>query len=86
MEASGLFHFDDGTQIDGPGPERADYETFLSFSDPDGNGWLVQEVPSRADEPGPRAAAGQVRAKSSTATTSAAGWGGPSASTQRTSM
>jgi len=33
--------------IDGPGPERSDYETFLSFSDPDGNSWLVQEVPSR---------------------------------------
>ena len=24
------------------------YGTFFSFSDPDGNGWLVQEVPSRA--------------------------------------
>jgi hypothetical protein len=24
--------------------DRADYESFFSFSDPDGNGWLVQEV------------------------------------------
>ena len=31
----------------GPSPDRADYETFLSFSDPDGNGWMIQEVPSR---------------------------------------
>jgi catechol 2,3-dioxygenase-like lactoylglutathione lyase family enzyme len=46
--ASGdLFHFVEGVQTDGPGPNRADYETFLSFSDPDGNSWLVQEVPSR---------------------------------------
>jgi catechol 2,3-dioxygenase-like lactoylglutathione lyase family enzyme len=44
---SNLFHFVEGVQTDGPGPERTDYETFLSFSDPDGNGWLVQEVPSR---------------------------------------
>jgi catechol 2,3-dioxygenase-like lactoylglutathione lyase family enzyme len=41
------YHFVDGVQTDGPGPERSDYETFLSFSDPDGNSWLVQEVPSR---------------------------------------
>jgi catechol 2,3-dioxygenase-like lactoylglutathione lyase family enzyme len=42
-----LFHFEDGTQVDGPDPDRADYGTFLSFNDPDGNSWLVQEVPSR---------------------------------------
>ncbi len=42
-----VFHFEEGTQVDGPDPARADYGSFLSFSDPDGNGWLVQEVPSR---------------------------------------
>ncbi len=42
-----VFHFDDGVQTEGPGPNRADFESFLSFTDPDGNGWLVQEVPSR---------------------------------------
>jgi catechol 2,3-dioxygenase-like lactoylglutathione lyase family enzyme len=47
VASSGLFHFVEGVQTDGPGPQRTDYETFLSFSDPDGNGWLVQEVPSR---------------------------------------
>jgi catechol 2,3-dioxygenase-like lactoylglutathione lyase family enzyme len=47
VASSDLFHFVEGVQTDGPGPERTDYETFLSFSDPDGNSWLVQEVPSR---------------------------------------
>jgi catechol 2,3-dioxygenase-like lactoylglutathione lyase family enzyme len=47
VTATGVFHFEEGTQIDGPDPARGDYGTFLSFNDPDGNGWLVQEVPSR---------------------------------------
>jgi catechol 2,3-dioxygenase-like lactoylglutathione lyase family enzyme len=42
--ASEVFHFDEGGQQDGPDPERRDYGSFLSFADPDGNGWLVQEV------------------------------------------
>ena len=29
-------------------PQRADYGSFASFSDPDGNGWLVQEIKTRA--------------------------------------
>ena len=41
------FHFDTGGQRPGPDPEGRDYGSFLSFTDPDGNGWLVQEVPSR---------------------------------------
>ena len=48
VEASNLFHFAATGQTDGPDPERQDYGTFFSFDDPDGNGWLVQEVPSRA--------------------------------------
>ena len=47
VDSSDLFHFVEGAQTDGPGPNRADYETFLAFSDPDGNSWLIQEVPSR---------------------------------------
>src|ERR1700732_3162617 len=31
----------------GPDPERASYGSFCSFSDPDGNLWLVQEVTER---------------------------------------
>ena len=38
------FHFEEGAQVPGADPQRADYGSFLSFSDPDGNGWLVQEV------------------------------------------
>src|SRR5579862_5774025 len=30
---SEVFHFEDGRQVAGPDPLRADYETFLSFSD-----------------------------------------------------
>ena len=44
VEASDLFHFDEGRQCPGPDPQRGDYNTFFSFSDPDGTGWLVQEV------------------------------------------
>jgi predicted enzyme related to lactoylglutathione lyase len=44
VEASELFHFEEGQQSPGPDPQRGDYNTFFSFSDPDGTGWLVQEV------------------------------------------
>jgi predicted enzyme related to lactoylglutathione lyase len=43
-DASEIFHFGAGGQVPGPDPNGADYGSFLSFSDPDGNGWLVQEV------------------------------------------
>jgi len=42
--ASEIFHFEAGQQAPGPDPERRDYGSFISFSDPDGNSWLVQEV------------------------------------------
>jgi catechol 2,3-dioxygenase-like lactoylglutathione lyase family enzyme len=44
VEVSEVFHFDQGGQQPGHDPERRDYNSFVSFSDPDGNGWLVQEV------------------------------------------
>ena len=44
VEVSEPFHFGAEGQAPGLHPERADYGTYLSFSDPDGNGWLVQEV------------------------------------------
>jgi catechol 2,3-dioxygenase-like lactoylglutathione lyase family enzyme len=34
-------------RISGPAPDRQSYGSFASFSDPDGNGWLFQEVTSR---------------------------------------
>jgi predicted enzyme related to lactoylglutathione lyase len=42
--ASEIFHFESGRQVSGPDPQRSDYGSFLAFSDPDGNAWLVQEV------------------------------------------
>ena len=44
VEVSEPFHFGAEGQAPGLHPERSDYGTYLSFSDPDGNGWLVQEV------------------------------------------
>ena len=34
-------------RIGGPDPERGSYRSFASFRDPDGNGWLFQEVTAR---------------------------------------
>ena len=48
VDVGELFHFGAEGQTPGPDPERSDYGTFAAFSDPDGNGWLLQEVPSRA--------------------------------------
>jgi catechol 2,3-dioxygenase-like lactoylglutathione lyase family enzyme len=35
-------------RVDGPAAEPASYHSFASFPDPDGNGWLLQEVTTRA--------------------------------------
>ena len=48
VDVSEPFHFGADGQTPGLHPERADYGTYLSFSDPDGNGWLIQEVKRRA--------------------------------------
>jgi catechol 2,3-dioxygenase-like lactoylglutathione lyase family enzyme len=47
-DAGGVFHHG-GTEgrVTGPAPEHADYGSFASFSDPDGNGWLLQEIKVR---------------------------------------
>jgi catechol 2,3-dioxygenase-like lactoylglutathione lyase family enzyme len=44
VDSTELYHFKDGVQRPGPDPERQDYNTFFSFTDPDGTGWMVQEV------------------------------------------
>ena len=48
-DAGGVFHHA-GTEGRAPGPdaEHSSYASFASFSDPDGNGWLLQEVRQRA--------------------------------------
>jgi len=47
-DAGGVFHHV-GTvdRVPGPAPDHTSYGSFASFSDPDGNGWLLQEVTSR---------------------------------------
>ncbi len=48
VDVSELFHssaFDhESERVYGPDPERQSYSTFASFRDPDGNGWLLQEI------------------------------------------
>jgi catechol 2,3-dioxygenase-like lactoylglutathione lyase family enzyme len=43
VDVSEVFHFESGRQLPGPDPARADYNSFLAFTDPDGTGWMVQE-------------------------------------------
>jgi len=47
-DATGIFHHagSDG-RVTGPADGHADYGSFLSFADPDGNGWIVQEIKTR---------------------------------------
>jgi catechol 2,3-dioxygenase-like lactoylglutathione lyase family enzyme len=54
VDASGVFHFGGGIHVVGttgrvPGadPEGGSYRSWVSFSDPDGNGWLLQEIKAR---------------------------------------
>jgi catechol 2,3-dioxygenase-like lactoylglutathione lyase family enzyme len=42
VEVSGIHHFDSGTLADGRG---GNWNSFIFFNDPDGNGWAVQERP-----------------------------------------
>jgi catechol 2,3-dioxygenase-like lactoylglutathione lyase family enzyme len=56
VDASEVFHCATGYacrfpgndgRVSGPQPERSSYGSFVSFQDPDGNGWLLQEVTAR---------------------------------------
>ncbi len=59
VEVSEVFHSEDVSagadepylcgrrRTSGPDPERGSYRSFASFRDPDGNGWLFQEVTTR---------------------------------------
>jgi len=41
------FQSDGSGRIGGPAPEHATYSSFATFRDPDGNGWLFQEITTR---------------------------------------
>jgi catechol 2,3-dioxygenase-like lactoylglutathione lyase family enzyme len=48
VDVSEPFHGAPGQEPEsGPDPERRSYLTYASFSDPDGNGWLLQEIRER---------------------------------------
>ena len=48
VEVSEMFHRGGKEgRLGGPDPQRRSYASFASFSDPDGNGWLLQEVTAR---------------------------------------
>jgi catechol 2,3-dioxygenase-like lactoylglutathione lyase family enzyme len=38
---------DTSARVKGPAPDHASYSSFATFSDPDGNGWLLQEITMR---------------------------------------
>jgi catechol 2,3-dioxygenase-like lactoylglutathione lyase family enzyme len=44
VDVSEPFHFGPRGQTPGLDPDRRNYGSFASFNDPDGNGWMVQEV------------------------------------------
>jgi catechol 2,3-dioxygenase-like lactoylglutathione lyase family enzyme len=47
-DAGGVFHHGgEDARVPGPDPLRRSYCSFLSFSDPDGNGWVLQEITTR---------------------------------------
>ena len=47
-DAGGVFHHA-GTEgrVAGPDPKHTSYSSFASFEDPDGNGWILQEITER---------------------------------------
>jgi predicted enzyme related to lactoylglutathione lyase len=55
VDASEVFHdagggynrFDPAVRASGPDPERRTYASFATFSDPDGNVWVLQEITTR---------------------------------------
>jgi len=56
VDASDVFHCETGTacrfpgvgvRVNGSQPEHLSYSSFVSFSDPDGNSWVLQEVTRR---------------------------------------
>jgi len=55
IDVSEVFHYAAGPfnnsvenpRVNGPDPERRSYFSFASFEDPDGNGWLLQEIQTR---------------------------------------
>jgi len=45
IDVSEPFHFGPDGQAPGLDPQRQPYGSFATFADPDGNTWLMQEIP-----------------------------------------
>jgi catechol 2,3-dioxygenase-like lactoylglutathione lyase family enzyme len=43
-----FYHLSPAYEIPGPDPDRRDYGSYARFNDPDGNGWVLQEVRTRS--------------------------------------
>jgi len=56
IQVGEIFHSTPNGPVDGPDPDHRSYRSRASFSDPDGNTWVLQEVTSRLPgrvDPGP---------------------------------
>ena len=47
VEVGDIFHLGPAGPVPGPDPEHRTYGSFATFSDPDGNTWLLQEITTR---------------------------------------
>jgi len=47
VEVSEVFHLGREGRVSGPDPEHRSYGSYATFSDPDGNRWLLQEITTR---------------------------------------
>jgi predicted enzyme related to lactoylglutathione lyase len=47
IDVSEIFHIGPGGRVNGPDPEHRSYFSRATFSDPDGNVWLLQEITTR---------------------------------------
>jgi hypothetical protein len=47
IDVSEIFHFGPNGPVTGPDPEQRTYSSLATFSDPDGNSWLLQEITTR---------------------------------------
>ena len=48
VEVGEPYHYGSGGKAPGVHPEHVDYASYAELSDPDGNLWLLQEIPSRS--------------------------------------
>ena len=47
IEVSEIFHLGPNGPVGGPDPEHGTYRSLATFTDPDGNSWLLQEITTR---------------------------------------